>query len=136
MRFEISDLFLRFWFRYFVKYRSLVELANYKSLGELIKMDYPTYSGLVLEIYFRQKMAESGEYINIGSWWQAKKGKDACEVDIVGIKTDDKTALVAEVKRQRKNFKPDEFARKVELVRNKVLTHYIIDAVCLTMEDM
>ena len=117
VRFEISDLFLR-------------------SLGELIKMDYPTYSGLVLEMYFRQKMAESGEYINIGSWWQAKKGKDACEVDIIGIKTDDKTAVVAEVKRQRKNFKPDEFARKVELVRNKVLTHYIIDAVCLTMEDM
>ena len=136
VRFEISDLFLRFWFRYFVKYRSLVELANYKLLGELIKMDYPTYSGLVLEIYFRQKMAESGEYINIGSWWQAKKGKDACEIDIVGIKTDDKTALVAEVKRQRKNFKPDEFARKVELMRNKVLAHYVIDAVCLTMEDM
>ena len=57
-------------------------------------------------------------------------------MDIIGIKTDDKTAVVAEVKRQRKNFKPDEFARKVELVRNKVLTHYIIDAVCLTMEDM
>ena len=57
-------------------------------------------------------------------------------MDIIGIKTDDKTAVVAEVKRQRKNFKPDEFARKVELVRNKVLTHYVIDAVCLTMEDM
>ena len=136
VRFEISDLFLKFWFRYFVKYRSMVELENYGLLAELIKADYPTYSGLVLESYFKQKMAESGEYRNIGSWWQAKKGKEACEIDIVGIKADNKTAVVAEVKRLRKNFKSDEFAKKVELIRNKVLANYAIDAICLTMEDM
>lgn len=136
VRFEISDLFLKFWFRYFVKYRSMVELENYGLLAELIKADYPTYSGLVLESYFKQKMAESGEYRNIGSWWQAKKGKEACEIDIVGIKADNKTAVVAEVKRLRKNFKPDEFAKKVELIRNKVLANYAIEAICLTMEDM
>lgn len=136
VRFEISDLFLKFWFRYFVKYRSMVELENYGLLAELIKADYPTYSGLVLESYFKQKMAESGEYRNIGSWWQAKKGKEACEIDIVGIKADNKTAVVAEVKRLRKNFKPDEFAGKVELIRNKVLANYTIEAICLTMEDM
>lgn len=136
VRFEISDLFLKFWFRYFVKYRSMVELENYGLLAELIKADYPTYSGLVLESYFKQKMAESGKYRNIGSWWQAKKGKEACEIDIVGIKADNKTAVVAEVKRLRKNFKPDEFAGKVELIRNKVLANYAIEAICLTMEDM
>lgn len=136
VRFEISDLFLKFWFRYFVKYRSMVELENYGLLAELIKADYPTYSGLVLESYFKQKMAESGEYRNIGSWWQAKKGKEACEIDIVGIKADNKTAVVAEVKRLRKNFKPNEFAGKVELIRNKVLANYAIEAICLTMEDM
>lgn len=136
VRFEISDLFLKFWFRYFVKYRSMVELENYGLLAELIKADYPTYSGLVLESYFKQKMAESGEYRNIDSWWQAKKGKEACEIDIVGIKADNKTAVVAEVKRLRKNFKPDEFAGKVELIRNKVLANYAIEAICLTMEDM
>ena len=136
VRFEISDLFLKFWFRYFVKYRSMVELENYGLLAELIKADYPTYSGLVLESYFKQKMAESGEYRNIGSWWQAKKGKEACEIDIVGIKADNKTAVVAEGKRLRKNFKPDEFAGKVELIRNKVLANYAIEAICLTMEDM
>lgn len=136
VRFEISDLFLKFWFRYFVKYRSMVELENYGLLAELIKADYPTYSGLVLESYFKQKMAESGEYRNIGSWWQAKKEKEACEIDIVGIKADNKTAVVAEVKRLRKNFKPDEFAGKVELIRNKVLANYTIEAICLTMEDM
>lgn len=34
------------------------------------------------------------------------------------------------------NFKPDEFAGEVELIKTKVLANYAIDAVCLTMEDM
>ena len=136
MRFEISDLFLRFWFRYFVKYRSLIELENYAALEEIIREDYPTYSGLVLEMYFRQKMAESKAYLNIGSWWQAKKGKEACEIDIVGIRLDGKTAVVAEVKKQRKNFKPEEFAAKVKLLQNKVLSNYRIETLCLTLDDM
>ena len=46
-------------------------------------------------------MMESHEYMNIGSWWE-RKGKEANEIDIVGIKVDDKTAVVAEVKRQRR----------------------------------
>ena len=35
------------------------------------------------------KMMESHEYMNIGSWWERKKGKEANEIDIVGIKVDD-----------------------------------------------
>lgn len=136
VRFEISDLFLRFWFRYFIKYHRLIEMENYEQLGQLIKNDYPTYSGLILEQYFRQKMMESQHFIDIGSWWQAKKGKEANEIDIVGIFAEDNKALVAEVKRQRKNFKPEDFAAKVETLRNKVLFKFDIQTECLTLEDM
>lgn len=38
VRHEINDIFLRFWFRYFYKYRSLIEIKNYSALSELIKM--------------------------------------------------------------------------------------------------
>lgn len=55
VRFEISDLFLRFWFRYFIKYHRLVEMENFEQLGQLIKNDYPTYSGSTLEQYLRQQ---------------------------------------------------------------------------------
>jgi len=136
VRFEISDLFLRFWFRYFTKYNDLIETGNLELLGKIIKDDYPTYSGLTLEMYFRQKMAESKEFRNIGSWWQTKKEKIPCEIDIVGIYADDKHALVAEVKRQRKNFKPTEFREKVETIRTKILAKYEIDSRCLSMDDM
>ena len=136
VRFEISDLFLRFWFRYFIKYHRLIEMENYEQLGQLIKNDYTTYSGLTLEQYFRQRMMESRNFIDIGSWWQNKKGKEACEIDIVGIYTEGNKALVAEVKRQRKNFKPEDFAVKVETLRNKVLHKYDIQTKCFTMEEM
>lgn len=136
VRFEISDLFLRFWFRYFIKYHRLVEMENFEQLGQLIKNDYPTYSGSTLEQYLRQQMMESCNFMDIGSWWQAKKGKEACEIDIVGLYVEDRKALVAEVKRQRKNFKPDDFAIKVETLRNKVLHKYDIQTECLTLEDM
>lgn len=79
---------------------------------------------------------ESKEFRNIGSWWQSKKEKDPCEIDIIGIYADDKHALVAEVKRQRKNFNPDYFNEKVEIVRNKVLSKYNIEVRNFCMEDM
>lgn len=136
VRYEISDLFLRFWFRYFIKYQKLVELENYNVLGDIIKKDYPTYSGLTLEMYFRQKLIESHEFLDIDSWWQGKDGSDQNEIDIVGIYVDNKKALVVEVKRQRKNFKPELFQQKVEVIHNKVLYKYEIESRCLTLEDM
>lgn len=136
VRFEISDLFLRFWFRYFIKYHNLVETENLEQLGTIIKNDFPTYSGLTLEMYFRQKMIESKKFQDIGSWWQVKKEEEPCEIDIVGIYTEGQKALVAEVKRQRKNFKPEEFQQKIEILKNKVLFKYEIEAKNLCMDDM
>ena len=67
VRYEINDIFLRFWFRYFYKYRSLIEIKNYSALSELIKNEYSTYSGRILERWFRQKMMESQQYAEIGA---------------------------------------------------------------------
>lgn len=135
VRFEITDLFLRFWFRYFIKYHYLIEIENLERLGEIIKSDYPTYSGLTLEIYFRKKLMESKIFDQIGSWWQAKQD-DPCDVDIVAIYAERKKALVAEVKRKRKNFKPEDFKRKVEILRTKILSKYEIEPVLYCLEDM
>lgn len=136
VRYEISDMFLRFWFRYFIKYQKLIELQNYKVLSEIIINDFPTYSGETLEMYFRQKMLESQEFIDIGSWWAGKNHSDQNEIDIIGIYSDSKRALVAEVKRQRKNFKPELLQQKIEFIRTKLLSKYEIESRCLTMEDM
>ena len=134
VRYEVSDHFLRFWFRYIDRNRSLIELGNYEGLSNLIRDDYPTYSGKTLEYYFKQKLQETFNYAAIGSWWEPKGNQH--EIDIVAISLDHKKALVAEVKRQRKQFKPQLFETKVAVLKNKLLSTYEIEAVCLDVSDM
>lgn len=136
VRYDVTDMFLRFWFRYFIKYQSYIEIHNYERLADIIKKDYQTFSGLALEMYFRQQLMESKDFGEIGSWWQGKNSKDQDEIDIVGVYASDRRALVAEVKRQSKNFKPELFASKVEALRKKVLFNYELECRQFSMKDM
>jgi len=52
VRYELTDHFLRFWFRYVVKNQDFVQSELFTRLADLVKADYPTYSGLTLEKYF------------------------------------------------------------------------------------
>ncbi|MDR1357317.1 MAG: ATP-binding protein [Tannerellaceae bacterium] len=134
VRYEIQDNFIRFWFNYFDRHRSLMEIKNFRGLQAIIKSGYPTYSGIMLERYFKQQFAETFRYRAIGSWWEAKG--DQNEIDIVALRLEKNKAVVAEVKRQGKNFKSELLAAKVEHLRHKLLPKYEIETVCLSLEDM
>lgn len=134
VRYEITDNFIRFWFNYFDRHRSMIEIKNYIGLQGIVKSDYPTYSGKSLERYFKQQLAETYQYRAIGSWWELKNGEN--EIDIVALRLEKNQAIVAEVKRQRKNFKPELLVAKVEHLKNKILPKYEIETVCLSLEDM
>lgn len=136
VRYTIADMFLRFWFRYFEGNRTLVEMNQFEVLEQVIAADYTTYSGKALEEYFKQQFIESHQYRDMGSYWEAKKGKEQCEIDIVALKLEKNKAVAVEVKRQRKEFKPEAFAEKVQHLKNKVLPKYEIEQICLTLEDM
>jgi AAA+ ATPase superfamily predicted ATPase len=134
VRYEIQDNFLRFWFNYFDRHRSMIEIKNFEGLKTIIKNDYSTYSGKVLEAYFKQQLAESFKYRAIGSWWEPKGSQN--EIDIVALDLDKNKALVVEVKRNRKNFKEELFLAKVEHLKNKILPNYSIETQCLSLDDM
>lgn len=134
VRYEIQDNFLRFWFNYFDRYRSMIEIKNFEGLKTIIKNDYATYSGKILEAYFKQQFAESFQYRAIGSWWEPKGSQN--EIDIVAISLEKNKAVVVEVKRSRKNFKEEPFALKVEQLKKKVLPNYSIETRCLSLDDM
>lgn len=136
VRYEISDMFLRFWFRYFEGNRTLIEMNQFGVLEEVIANDYTTYSGKTLEEYFKQQFIESHLYREMGSYWEAKKGKEQNEIDIVALKLEKNHAVAVEVKRQRKEFHPQVFADKVKHFQEKVLPKYKIEQLCLTLEDM
>lgn len=136
VRFRITDNFLQFWFRFIEKNRAMIELDNFNDLKALVKEQYTSYSGVILERYFRQKLAEEGGFRQIGQWWEPKSGLEAGGIDIVGIRTDNKSALVAEVKRQKRNYDHKAFMTKVERIKQSALAKYDIETLLFTMEDM
>jgi hypothetical protein len=136
VQYEITDNLLRFWFNYFDRNQTLVELNNFEHLRHIVHSDYQTFSGLALEKWFRLKMMESHRYADIGSWWERKKGKEANEIDIVAISVDGKTAQVAEVKRQQRNYDHKAFMEKVENIKTSILSKYQIETRLLTLDDM
>lgn len=103
MLYQIDDCFLRFWFRFVYRYQSAIELKAYDRLRSLILRDYPVFSGLALEQYFRTKLAESGKWTAIGNWYD-RKGEN--EIDIVAVDDLEKQILFAEVKRNQEKIYP------------------------------
>lgn len=136
VKYEINDNFLKFWFRYYDKNQSIVEIRNFTLLRQIIDRDFTTFTGTMLERYFKLKMMESQQYSAIGSWWERRKGKEANEIDIVGIKAYGNVALIAEVKRQRRNYDHKEFMAKVERIKVTTLSNYKVETRLLTLEDM
>jgi AAA+ ATPase superfamily predicted ATPase len=101
VKYRIIDNFLSFWFRFIYKHRSAVEMGNFEYVKELITRDYDTYSGLMLEHYFREKIATTENLSSIGSYWESGNQN---EIDIVAINEYEKRVMIAEVKRQKKNI--------------------------------
>lgn len=131
-RWQLDDCFLRFWFRFILRNQALVEMERNDLLLEIVERDYERYSGLVLEQYFRQKWMEEERVTVVGNYWD-RNGLN--EIDMIALNDIDKTAVVAEIKRQRKKFNPNELADKVSAI-GKDLAKYDVKQIGLSMEDM
>ena len=130
----LLNIQVKFWYRFIFPDEGLLDAGFTIPTKTKILDDYPTFSGPMLEKWFREKLMESGNYREIGSWWEMKG--DQNEVDIVAIGVLDKTAFVAEVKRQRKSFHERAFIDKVEHLKTTILHGYDITTYCLTLADM
>lgn len=133
--YAVSDLFLQFWFRFIYKYNYFIEANAYGKLAEIVARDYETYTGKVLERWFKEVMRESEQYTHIDSWWD-RRGEN--EIDIIAADDLEKRVTFYEVKRQR-----DELDMKVleeKMQRFKEVTgeygRYETDIAGLCMEDM
>lgn len=131
----INDNFFTFWFRFIFKYSHILEIGGYKQLRTLIMRDYPTFSGVILERYFREKAIESEQYTLIGRWWD-RKGEN--EIDMVVSNEFDKVATIYEIKRNRKNidFSVLEGKVKTMLATVHLFNGFDIETRGLDMQDM
>ena len=131
-RWSISDNYLRFWFRFIFPNQSLVELGKHDLLREYIGINYEQYSGLILEKYFRDKIAEDERVTEIGSYWD-NRGEN--EIDIIALNKLDNKAIIAEVKRNPKKLNRSIMEGKSKTI-NKELAKYTCELRGLSMEDM
>ena len=138
VRWQICDPFLRFWFRYIEGNQGLIDNGMSSVLERDIAESYATFSGPMLERFFRQKLMRTGKYTTVGSWWKQERGAqgDQNEIDIIAVGRDRKSAFVAEVKRQKKSFREGVFLGKVENLKKSVLAGYEVQTACLTLDDL
>lgn len=101
VRYTIEDNFFTFWFRFIYKYSYMLEIENYGSVKTIVNRDYETFSGLMLERYFKRVLIEKQAFTRIGSWWD-RKGEN--EIDIVAENELEETATFFEVKRKAENI--------------------------------
>jgi AAA+ ATPase superfamily predicted ATPase len=113
----------------------MLEIENYDSLKTIITRDYETFSGLMLERYFKRILIESREYTRIGSWWD-RKGEN--EIDILAEDELEKKIEFIEVKRQEKNFDEAVLRAKSELFFKAVGTFKSYEFIYrgLSIDDM
>lgn len=132
VKFYIDDCFLMFWFRFVEANRSMVELGKFDLLLELIRKEYPQYSGTVLEKYFRQWYGERERVTEVSHWWDSKGGN---EIDLIAIEKLDKRATVAEIKRNPRKFSAQTLEEKFQNIKPH-LRGYKVELIGLSMEDM
>lgn len=133
IQFFIADNFLRFWFRFIFKYQNMIEAKNYQALIELVKRDYRGFAGLSLEQFFREQYIESGTFTRIGNYWE--RGNQN-EIDLVAVNEIKRTAVIAEVKWQKKRVSIPRLELKAEKLIKNHLGGYDLSFIALGLEDI
>lgn len=135
IRYKLKDNFLIFWFRFIFKYNHIVEIGAFEALRQIIERDYDTFTGTMLEQYFKDKLIESLQYTQIDAWW-SRNGQS--EIDIIAINELTKKADFYEVKRQTKEINLSSLDERVKefLIATRQLKKYNISCHGLSLQDM
>jgi AAA+ ATPase superfamily predicted ATPase len=132
IKYKIEDNFLTFWFRFIYKYRSAVEIGNLDYILGIVERDYETFSGIILEKYFRTVMIESKAFSDIQGYWNSR-GEN--EIDIVAINEAEKRLVFCEVKRNPRRINPAELERKSQDIVSEY-PKFSVEYKGLSLEDM
>lgn len=131
--YEISDQFLRFWFRFICPYQSLIERQQFTLIRQNIGKNYEQFSGRTLEQYFQAQAMETGFYTQVGNWWDRKSLN---EIDMIALNEFDHTALAAEIKRNPKKISMSDLTGKVDSLPKSDFGRYSFELKGLSIEDM
>lgn len=131
--YEISDPFLRFWFRFIWPYQALVECHQLTLLRQYMGQYYEQFTGRTLEQYFQAQMIETGKYTMVGNWWD-RKGEN--EIDLIALNEFDHTGIIAEIKRNRHRISLKDLQVKVNGLPHQSFGKYSFSLCGLSIDDM
>lgn len=131
--YEIRDNFLRFWFRFIYPYQSLIERNLFSLLRSNISNNYEGFTGRTLELYFQDKMMETGQFTQVGNWWD-RKGQN--EIDLIAINEFNHTGIVAEIKRNPHKISLQKLQEKVASLPKKDFGEYQLQVLGLSLKDI
>ena len=131
-RYQIKDLFIRFWFRFIYKNISIIENERFEYLKMVIERDLTTYAGHILEKLFIELIGQNPEYGLIGNYWE--KGNHN-EIDIVAINDLDKKILCCEVKMNKNKINLNILKEK-SIALQKRYANYEFIYRALSLEDI
>jgi hypothetical protein len=111
------------------------QIGAFKELKEIISRDYSTYSGKILERYFRKNIIEEKNITRIGGYWD-RKGET--EIDLISLNEIQKRAEIIEVKRNADNIELETLKEKGYHFKRATgqLKDYQITFRGLTISDM
>ena len=135
VHYAIEDNYLTFWFRFVYKYSHIIEIAQFDMLKQIIERDYATFSGVILERYFREKLIEQGGFTKIGAFWD-KTGQN--EIDLIALNELNQTALITEIKRNEQHIRYNALKEKAVNMMAKTgqMKGYQIEYKGLSLVDM
>lgn len=131
-KYKITDNFLNFWFRFIFRNRSAAETENFSYIKEIINRDYSSYSGRMLERFYHQLFAETGNYNVIGSYWE--KGNQN-EIDLVALNDLKKEITLADIKLDRKKINLNALKERAQGLLN-TYSGYKVKWLGLSLEDV
>jgi len=133
-RYQIIDPFLNFWFRFIYKNRSAIEIGNFTYIRSIIEMDFSVYSGRFLVLLCKEILAESGQFNQIGSYWERGNTN---EIVIVAINDLEKRIVIGEVKRHSKRYSEAILIEKSVTMLLKLKKHgYQVEYHCFSLDMM
>ncbi len=133
VKYEISDNFFNFWFRFIYKYKSAIEIENYQYVRQIVERDYGVYAGKFLEKYFIEKLKLDKAYSEIGTYWERNNQN---EIDIVAINDIEKKIVFAECKLSRQKIDIELLKTKSEKLVTGKYKRYKVDYLGLSLDDM
>ena len=101
-------------------------------MREKVTADYSTFSGWILERYFRQMYRETGLYNIVTNYWE-KDGSN--EIDLVAVNEVEREIVIGEVKRNPRRIDLHGLEEKSRNIISK-RKGWHIEYVGLSLEDM